>query len=135
VAEEEGSIIQSSIRRMEAISKHPPVKCRQDVIDILSDQTGKDYRVYQEFGRDDDEIKTIATGMLKSGSRIFVECSFFYLLFCLHFPRAKIGSGYIIILWGIKRTVVYVNIYLLETKKRYAQERLHHIYLRISCCV
>jgi len=28
---------------------------------------------------------------------------------------------------------IYVNIYLLETKKRYAQEKLHHIYLRISC--
>lgn len=63
VAEVEGRIIQSSIRRMEAILKHPPVECRQDVIDILSNQTGKDYRIYQEFGSDDDEIKTIATGI------------------------------------------------------------------------
>lgn len=47
---------------METISKHPPVGCRQDIIDILSDQTGKDYRVYQEFGSDNDDIKTIATG-------------------------------------------------------------------------
>lgn len=56
---------------MEAILKHPPVECRQDVIDILSNQTGKDYRIYQEFGSDDDEIKTIATGMSTSESRIF----------------------------------------------------------------
>ncbi|XP_011696938.1 PREDICTED: uncharacterized protein LOC105455363 [Wasmannia auropunctata] len=63
VEEVEGRIIESSNRRMEVISKHPPVECRQDVIDILSDQTGKDYRIYQDFGSDDDEIKTIATGI------------------------------------------------------------------------
>lgn len=57
---------------MEAISKHPPVKSRQDVIDVLSDQTGKDYRVYQDFGNNDDEIKTIATGMFTSENRIFL---------------------------------------------------------------
>lgn len=62
VAEVEGRIIDSSVSRMEAISKHPPVECRQDVIDILSDQTGKDYRIYQQFGND-NEIKTIATGI------------------------------------------------------------------------
>jgi hypothetical protein len=61
VAEAEGPIIQSSIRRMKAISKHPPAKCRQDVIDILSDQTDDEFRIYQEIGYD-DRIKTIATG-------------------------------------------------------------------------
>lgn len=62
VAEVEGMIIQSSIRRMKAISKHPPAECRQDVINILSDQTDDEFRVYQEI-RSDDRIKTIATGM------------------------------------------------------------------------
>ncbi|KAH0949477.1 hypothetical protein HN011_005311 [Eciton burchellii] len=62
VAEAEGPIIQSSIRRMKAISKHPPAKCRQDVIDILSDQTDDEFRIYQEIGYD-DRIKTIATGI------------------------------------------------------------------------
>lgn len=61
---------------MEAISKHPPVKSRQEVINILSDQMGKDYRIYQEFGSD-DEIKTIATGMPTLGSRIFVFFIYF----------------------------------------------------------
>ncbi|XP_077260450.1 C45 family peptidase tan [Temnothorax americanus] len=63
VPEVKGRIIQSSIRRMETILKYPPVECRQNVIDILSDQTTKDYRIYQEFGSNDDEIKTIATGI------------------------------------------------------------------------
>ncbi|XP_070515238.1 beta-alanyl-dopamine/carcinine hydrolase isoform X2 [Cardiocondyla obscurior] len=63
VKEVKGRIIDSSIGRMEAVLNHPPVQCRQDVINVLSDQTGKDYRIYQEFGRNDDEIKTIATGI------------------------------------------------------------------------
>lgn len=78
VAEVEGKIIQSSISRMEAISKHPSVKCRQDVIDILSDQTSKDYRVYRDFSSDDVEIQTIATGMPTSESRIFMFFSFYF---------------------------------------------------------
>ncbi|XP_029670506.1 uncharacterized protein LOC115239865 isoform X1 [Formica exsecta] len=62
VAEVEGMIIQSSIKRMKAIFKHPPAECRQDVINILSDQTDDEFRVYQEIGSD-DHIKTIATGI------------------------------------------------------------------------
>lgn len=62
VAEVKGLIIQSSIKRMKAISKHPPPKCHQDVIDILSDQTDDEFRVYQEINSD-DRVKTIATGM------------------------------------------------------------------------
>lgn len=62
MAEVEGMIITSSIRRMQAICKHPPAKNRQDVIDILSDQTDDEFRVYQEI-KSDDRIKTIATGM------------------------------------------------------------------------
>ncbi|EFN75755.1 uncharacterized protein LOC105191124 [Harpegnathos saltator] len=62
VAEAEGLIIQSSVRRMEAVCKHPPAECRQDVIDILSDQTDNEFRVYQEIDRN-DYVKTLATGI------------------------------------------------------------------------
>lgn len=62
VPEVDGMIITSSVRRMAAICKHPPAECCQDVIDILSDQTDNEFRVYQEIGSD-DRIKTIATGM------------------------------------------------------------------------
>ena len=47
---------------MAAICNHPPAKCRQDVINILSDQTDENYRVYQEKDKD-DPVKTIATGI------------------------------------------------------------------------
>ncbi|XP_017884388.1 uncharacterized protein LOC108627587 [Ceratina calcarata] len=57
-----GLIIDSSVKRMEAICKHPPAKSRQDVINMLSDQTGEDYRVYQEKD-ENDPVKTIATGI------------------------------------------------------------------------
>ncbi|XP_032668197.1 uncharacterized protein LOC116842712 isoform X2 [Odontomachus brunneus] len=62
VAEVEGSIICSSERRMATISKYPPVECRQNVIDILSDQTDDEFRVYQEIDQN-DPIKTLATGI------------------------------------------------------------------------
>lgn len=62
VPEVEGLIIDSSIRRMAAICKHPNAKTRQDVINILSDQTDDEYRVYQEINKD-DRVKTIATGI------------------------------------------------------------------------
>ncbi|XP_078042397.1 C45 family peptidase tan [Augochlora pura] len=62
VPEVSGLIIDSSDRRMEIICKHPPPKNRQNVIDILSDQTTNDYRVYQDINKD-DPVKTIATGI------------------------------------------------------------------------
>ncbi|XP_029171695.1 uncharacterized protein LOC114941015 isoform X2 [Nylanderia fulva] len=62
VAEVEGLIIKSSIHRTKAIRKHPLPKCRQDVIDILSDQTDNEFRVYQEINSN-DRVKTIATGI------------------------------------------------------------------------
>ncbi|XP_031828088.1 C45 family peptidase tan [Nomia melanderi] len=68
VPEVEGLIIDSSIHRMEAICKHPSPKSRQDVIDILSDQTGDQYRVYQEI-KQDDYVKTIATGIFDCTER------------------------------------------------------------------
>lgn len=61
IPEVKGLIIESSIHRMEAICKHPPPKCLQDVLEILSDQTDSEYRVYQDINPD-DYIKTIATG-------------------------------------------------------------------------
>lgn len=62
VPEVEGLIIDSSIHRMAAICKHPQPKCVQDVLEILSDQTDKNFRVYQEINPN-DVIKTIATGI------------------------------------------------------------------------
>ncbi|XP_043674518.1 uncharacterized protein LOC122632105 [Vespula pensylvanica] len=62
IPEVKGLIIESSIHRMEAICKHPPPKCLQDVLEILSDQTDSEYRVYQDINPD-DYIKTIATGI------------------------------------------------------------------------
>ena len=47
---------------MDAINRHSPPKTRQEVIEILSDQTDDDFRVYQEI-RPDDIVKTIATGI------------------------------------------------------------------------
>lgn len=61
VAEVKEEIIQSSISRMEVISKYPSVKSRQDVIEVLSDQTGKDYKIYRD--KNDNKVKTIATGI------------------------------------------------------------------------
>lgn len=55
---------------MEAICKHPSPKSRQDVINILSDQTGDQYRVYQEI-KQDDYVKTIATGTFLYSLLIF----------------------------------------------------------------
>lgn len=64
MAEVEELIIRSSVRRMAVISKYPPVKCCQDVIDILSDQTDDEFRVYQEIDHN-DHVKTIATGTFR----------------------------------------------------------------------
>lgn len=61
VSEIEGLIIESSIRRMEAIKRHPNPRTVDEVIDILSDQTDDYHRVYQEI-RPEDHVKTIATG-------------------------------------------------------------------------
>ncbi|XP_057335239.1 beta-alanyl-dopamine/carcinine hydrolase [Microplitis mediator] len=62
VPEVDGVIIPSSEHRMSAILRHPRPRTRREVIDILTDQTDNEYRVYQEFGPD-DYVKTIATGI------------------------------------------------------------------------
>lgn len=64
VPEVVGLIIDSSVHRMAAIDRHDQPKTLQDVMDILSDQTDDDYRVYQEI-RPEDYVKTIATGRIK----------------------------------------------------------------------
>lgn len=53
---------------MAAISRHPSPKTRQDIINILGDQTDDEFRVFQEIAND-DVVKTIAVG----------ECDVFYL--------------------------------------------------------
>ncbi|XP_044014646.1 uncharacterized protein LOC122856846 isoform X2 [Aphidius gifuensis] len=62
IAEVDGVIIPSSEHRMAAIQRHPAPKTRSEIVNILSDQTDNEYRVYQEFGPD-DYVKTIATGI------------------------------------------------------------------------
>ena len=62
VEEVEGLIIDSSVKRMQAIERNLPPKNVDDVIEMLSDQTNDDFRVYQEIGPD-DIVKTVATGM------------------------------------------------------------------------
>lgn len=64
VAEVEGRIIRSSVKRMAAICKYPPVESRQDVIDILSDQTDDEFRVFQEIDCN-NLVKTLATGAFR----------------------------------------------------------------------
>ncbi|XP_011629908.1 uncharacterized protein LOC105422297 [Pogonomyrmex barbatus] len=65
VAEIKKAMLESSISREKTISKYPPIKNRQDVISVLSDQTDKDYRIYREYDSAgaDDRVKTIATGI------------------------------------------------------------------------
>lgn len=62
IPEVDGLIINSSVKRGAAICRHPAPKSRQEVLDILSDQTDDEYRVYQEIKKD-DFVKTIATGI------------------------------------------------------------------------
>ncbi|XP_058808212.1 beta-alanyl-dopamine/carcinine hydrolase isoform X2 [Phymastichus coffea] len=62
VPEVDGLIIDSSIHRMQAICRHSPPENLQDLINILSDQTDDDFRVYQEI-QPSDFVKTIATGI------------------------------------------------------------------------
>ncbi|KAG7211108.1 hypothetical protein KM043_010435 [Ampulex compressa] len=62
VPEADDLMIDSSVKRMAVIRKRLPAKCCQDIVDILSDQSDDEYRVYQEFGPD-DYVKTIATGI------------------------------------------------------------------------
>lgn len=63
VPEVTGEIIDSSEHRMAAICRHSLPKTRDEVIDILSDRTDKEYSVYQEI-KPTDFVKTIATGEL-----------------------------------------------------------------------
>ncbi|XP_012279242.1 uncharacterized protein LOC105699095 [Orussus abietinus] len=62
VPEVDGLIIDSSVWRMAAICRHSLPKSREDVINILSDQTDDKFRVFQEI-QPDDYVKTIAVGI------------------------------------------------------------------------
>lgn len=77
-------IIRSSTKRMAAIAKHPPVKCCQDVLNVLSDQTGNEFRVYQEIDIN-DHIKTIATGMFCILNKLALRCLNVIYIVCVCF--------------------------------------------------
>ncbi|XP_015509458.1 uncharacterized protein LOC107216708 [Neodiprion lecontei] len=61
VPEVDGLIIKSSECRMAAISRHPSPKNRQDVINILGDQTDNEFKVFESGN--EDGITTIAVGI------------------------------------------------------------------------
>lgn len=63
VEEVEGLIIENSIARHDALKKFSPTN-KDDVIDMLGDQSGCGAWVYQDY--DKPGITTIATGMFLS---------------------------------------------------------------------
>ena len=61
VIEEPGMMVESSEDRMETFSSFKSPKCKQDIINMLGDQSGKRYVVFRENGGK-EVVKTIAVG-------------------------------------------------------------------------
>ncbi|KAG8227771.1 hypothetical protein J437_LFUL005778 [Ladona fulva] len=61
VPEVDGMIITSSDRRHAVMDNAPSPTTKQDVINILGDDSDKEYPIYRE-GKSEDFVKTIATG-------------------------------------------------------------------------
>lgn len=61
IPEADLDMLDSSEARMTALKAHKQPHDRKDIINMLSDQTGKKYRVFQDFGPG-DTIKTLAAG-------------------------------------------------------------------------
>ncbi|XP_017779046.1 PREDICTED: uncharacterized protein LOC108564492 [Nicrophorus vespilloides] len=57
-----GFVIDSAEARLDALKTFKPPKSKNDVIEMLGDQSGIKYRVFQDFGPD-DVVKTIAVGI------------------------------------------------------------------------
>lgn len=53
----------SSDHRHAAMKRFPHPASRKDVINILGDQSNKEYPIFQESG-DDDYVKTVAVGKM-----------------------------------------------------------------------
>ncbi|CAB3226495.1 unnamed protein product [Arctia plantaginis] len=66
VTEVKGDIIQSSLARMKAIQEYSKPQTRKDVAEMLSDTSGKDYKVFQEGIA---PIMTIAAGIFDVDKR------------------------------------------------------------------
>lgn len=62
IPEADLDMLDSSEARMTALKAHKQPHDRKDIINMLSDQTGKKYRVFQDFGPG-DTIKTLAAGI------------------------------------------------------------------------
>ncbi|XP_077302142.1 C45 family peptidase tan [Arctopsyche grandis] len=62
IPEVTGLIIDSSEERLDVLKKYGHPINKKGVIEMLSDQTGKNYRVFQESGPE-DYVKTIAVGI------------------------------------------------------------------------
>lgn len=68
VPEMTGLIIDSSDERLDVLKKYGHPINKKGVIEMLSDQNGKNYRVFQESGPG-DYVKTIAVGEWSSTFR------------------------------------------------------------------
>ncbi|XP_018327238.1 uncharacterized protein LOC108738347 [Agrilus planipennis] len=62
IPECQGLMQDSSISRLEAFGKYSAPKTKRDVINMLGDQSGSQYKVFQESGPQ-DIVKTIAVGI------------------------------------------------------------------------
>lgn len=67
-----GDMIKSSDERMESLKNHGKPLKKKDVVNMLSDQTGENHKVFMETGPD-DYVKTIAVGAFYS---IFLNLAF-----------------------------------------------------------
>lgn len=61
VPEVGGMIVSSSDARHETMNKMQKPQSVQDVVNILGDQSGKEFTIFRESG-DEDFVKTIAVG-------------------------------------------------------------------------
>lgn len=55
-------IVQNSWARLETLSKYPAPRSKNDVINMLGDQSGNKYTVFQDYEDKHNEILTIAVG-------------------------------------------------------------------------
>ena len=58
-----GGMIESSNHRHQCMNCFPEPKLRQDVINMLGDQSDKEQPIFREMG-DDDFVKTVTVGKL-----------------------------------------------------------------------
>jgi hypothetical protein len=88
IPEAGGEIMTSSDHRHATMNSFPRPSSRGDVINILGDQSDKEYSIFQESG-DDDYAKTVAVGKMAIKSLGFILIS----LYVTHFYNYRIFSN------------------------------------------